>query len=95
MKRRNFISVSALSGIGLLTSSSGYAGQKKGKFIENIFSSDTNRFTVFTSAPVKPVKIFHITDTHLSLTDDREIPFQAFSNRRNARKFATITRNMD
>lgn len=81
MKRRSFIHATTLTGFGLMLSSFDSTRQKKGEKFRNVYSSDTNKFTVFTSAPVTPVRIFHITDTHLSLKDDRENPFQEYSSR--------------
>ncbi len=81
MKRRSFIQTTSFSSLGLMFTSFDSPHLKRRVKFQNIYSSDTNRFTVFTSAPVKPVKILHITDTHLSLKDDRENPFQEYSNR--------------
>ncbi len=82
MNRRNFLSATALSGIGLSMSSfSSFADRKKVKSIRGTFSMDKNRVSIFTNAQIKPTRIFHIADTHLSIDDERGVPFQEFSKR--------------
>ena len=82
MNRRNFLSATALSGIGLSMSSfSSFAERKKVKNIRGAFSMDKNRVSIFTNAQVTATRIFHIADTHLSIDDERGVPFQEFSKR--------------
>ncbi len=82
MNRRNFLSATALSGIGLTMSSfSSFTERKKVKSIRGAFSMDKNRVSIFTNAQIKPTRIFHIADTHLSIDDERGVPFQEFSKR--------------
>jgi predicted MPP superfamily phosphohydrolase len=82
MNRRNFLSATALSGIGLTMSSfDSFAERKKTKDIRGTFSMDKNRVSIFTKAPVTATHIFHIADTHLSIDDERGVPFQDFSKR--------------
>lgn len=42
---------------------------------------DKNQVQIYTKAEIKPTRIFHITDTHLALEDEREIPFKTYSER--------------
>jgi predicted phosphodiesterase len=49
--------------------------------IRDVFSIDKNLVRIFTKAEMKPTRIFQITDTHLSLVDDRETPFKKYSER--------------
>ena len=82
MKRRNFINTTALAGLGLpLISFSPYAELKKSKNIRGTFSTNDNRVSIYTNAQVKPTRIFHITDTHLSMDDERGVKYQEFSKR--------------
>lgn len=82
MNRRIFLSATALTGLGLTVSSSGIFGErKKVKSIRGVFSMDKNRVSIFTNASITPTRIFHITDTHLSIDDQRGKPFQEFSKR--------------
>jgi predicted MPP superfamily phosphohydrolase len=83
MKRRNFISTSVLSGLGFTF---GGWGQKDldiadSHEIRGAFSLDSNRVTIHTKAMVEETRIFHITDTHLSMDDERGEPFREFSGR--------------
>ncbi|NOR76129.1 MAG: metallophosphoesterase [Draconibacterium sp.] len=82
MNRRNFLNTTALTGIGLTFSSfSVDADRKKAKHIRGTFSTDKNRVSIYTKVPITKTRIFHITDTHLSIDDDRGIPFQKYSKR--------------
>lgn len=40
-----------------------------------------NEISICTKANVKPTRIFHITDTHLSIDDERGLKYQKFSQR--------------
>lgn len=82
MKRRNFINSTALAGLGLLSSS--FIPAEKRKIQEKLrgtFSQNKNVFSIYTKSDIKPTKIFHITDTHLSLDDSRGLKYQEFSKR--------------
>ena len=82
MKRRNFITATTLAGLGIpLTSFLINSKQRNEKDIRGTFSTDNNRISIYTNAPVTPVRIFHITDTHLSLDDERGNLYQEFSKR--------------
>ena len=82
MNRRNFLSATVLSSIGLTFSSfSSDAERNKTKDIRGVFSLTKNRASIFTNVSITPTRIFHITDTHLSLDDQRGEPFQEFSGR--------------
>lgn len=82
MKRRNFLNTAAVAGLGLPFTS--LAIDSKRKNTENLrgtFSTNSNRISIYTNAQVKPSRIFHITDTHLSLDDKRGDQYQEFSKR--------------
>ena len=51
------------------------------KEIRGSFSLDDNRIAIYTNAEVKETRIFHITDTHLSLDDSRGEKFREYSQR--------------
>ncbi len=42
---------------------------------------DENRVFIYTKIPAKPVRIFQIADTHLSMDDERGAPFREYSGR--------------
>ncbi|MBT3385795.1 MAG: metallophosphoesterase [Prolixibacteraceae bacterium] len=79
MKRRNFINAAALAGLGLTFTSFELLPERKK--IRGTFSSNKNKVSIYTNAPVKPTRIFHITDTHLSIDDERGVKYQEFSKR--------------
>ena len=82
MRRRQFINTSVLSGLGLTLG--GWKQQDPDvdeKETRGVFSLDGNRVTIHTKAEVKETRIFHITDTHLSLDDERGVPYREFSGR--------------
>lgn len=82
MKRRNFIGGTLISGLGLPFYS--FSGKNKTQTkpqIRNVFSMDKNSVHIYTNAEIKPTRIFHLTDTHLALEDEREVPFKKFSQR--------------
>lgn len=82
MKRRDFISASALTGLGLTVNApASNVNQDQPKNYRGTFSSNDNRAAMYTRAPVEPTRVFHITDTHLSLDDERGEPYQEFSAR--------------
>ena len=45
------------------------------------FSANKNQVSIKTNRQIIPTRIFHITDTHLSIDDERGVKYQAFSNR--------------
>jgi predicted MPP superfamily phosphohydrolase len=82
MKRRYFISTAGLSSVGLLFGTFTPAvKQKKPRDIKGTFSTLRNEISIYTKANVKPTRIFHITDTHLSIDDERGEKYQKFSRR--------------
>ena len=82
MKRRNFIGVSALAILGMTANAPASEGdQEKVTNLRGTFSTNDNRAAIYTSASVKPTKVFHITDTHLSMDDARGAPYQEYSKR--------------
>lgn len=82
MKRRNFLNTAALAGLGFTLGSSSPAAKQNGnKTSRATFSQTDNRFYIYTHAKIKPTRIFHITDTHLSVDDERGVQYQEFSKR--------------
>jgi hypothetical protein len=82
MKRRNFLNTALIAGSGIPFYS--FAANRKSGVkpeIRDVFSIDKNLVRIFSKADIKPTRIFHITDTHLSLVDDRETPFRQYSER--------------
>jgi len=82
MKRRNFLYTAGLSGLGLtLSSYETYSELEKKKDFRGTFSQNNNRISIYTLARVSPARIFHITDTHLSIDDERGEKYQQYSKR--------------
>lgn len=82
MKRRSFLYTTGLAGLGLaLSSFETNAEQKKRENLRGTFSQNNNRVSIFTKAQVTPTRIFHITDTHLSIDDERGVKYQDYSKR--------------
>ena len=83
MNRRNFLTTTALSGLGLTISSfsTNTPRRVKRKRIRGTFSTDSTKTSIYTNGAVIPTRIFHITDTHLIIDDERGVPFQKFSKR--------------
>lgn len=83
MNRRHFMTSSGLVGLGLTLGSSawGKPARQKNKAVRASFSSHKNRVSIYTHAQVKPTRIFHITDTHLSMDDERGVKYRDFSAR--------------
>jgi predicted phosphodiesterase len=82
MKRRNFLGATLVSGLGLPFYSFAGKNQTQSKpEVRDVFSLDKNLVHIYTNAEIKPTRIFHITDTHLALEDEREIPFKTYSER--------------
>lgn len=82
MNRRNFINTAALSGIGIsLSSFVPLENQKDKQNLRGTFSQNANRFSIFTKANHAPTRVFHITDTHLSIDDSRGVKYHDFSKR--------------
>ena len=82
MKRRQFINASVLSGLGL-TSGACIRGKEitAEEEIRGSFSLDNNKIALYTKAEVKKTRIFHITDTHLAMDDDRGRSYLKYSQR--------------
>jgi predicted MPP superfamily phosphohydrolase len=80
MKRRNFIYSAGLAGLGL-TFNSFSTSTKAKKDIRGTFSTNNNSISIFTYAQIKPTRFFHITDTHLSIDDERGDKYKKFSKR--------------
>ena len=57
------------------------AEQVSAENMRGTFSTNDNQMAIYTCAQVKPTKILHITDTHLSLDDERGVPYQEYSKR--------------
>jgi predicted phosphodiesterase len=82
MKRRSFVGATIISGLGMPFYSFAGKNQAQSKLeIRDVFSIDKNAVRIFTNADIKPTRIFHITDTHLALEDEREVPFKKYSER--------------
>lgn len=84
MNRRHFLTSAGLAGLGVTLGSCALSGSKqqaKTRPVRGSFSSTDNRVSITTGAQVKPTRIFHITDTHLSLDDERGVPYAEFSRR--------------
>lgn len=83
MNRRHFMISSGLAGLGFTFGSFAWGGPERQK-IKNIrgsFSTNKNKVSIYTNAQVKPTRIFHITDTHLSIDDERGVKYLDFSAR--------------
>lgn len=82
MKRRNFLKATTLASFGftfpqILSANN----QKSTKEIRNTFSLTGNKASISVNSTLKSSRIFHITDTHLSLDDKRGDAFIEFSKR--------------
>jgi len=83
MNRRRFIISSGLVGLGC---SFGLFAQSrperpKTKNLRGTFSANDNHVSIYANARVKPTRVFHITDTHLSIDDERGLKYLDFSKR--------------
>ncbi|MCF6333292.1 MAG: metallophosphoesterase [Draconibacterium sp.] len=82
MNRRNFLNSALLTGLASTFSPViSVVRLKTGKTIRGTFSVDKNKVSIYTKASVSPTRIFHITDTHLSIDDERGVQYQQFSKR--------------
>lgn len=82
MNRRYFLSSAGLAASGLLFGAFAPNNKQKNiKDIRGIFSTMRNQIFISIKANVKPTRIFHITDTHLSVDDERGLKYQKFSQR--------------
>ncbi len=81
MKRRNFIGAAVISGLGLTFCSFSEKKQTQPEKICDVFSLTKHNATIYTTAKVGTTRIFHITDTHLALDDERGISFKKYSQR--------------
>lgn len=82
MNRRYFIASTGLTATGLaLGACTPAPEQKKPVDIRGTFSTVKNKVSIYTKAKVTPTRIFHITDTHLSMDDERGLQYREFSKR--------------
>ncbi|MBN2774996.1 MAG: metallophosphoesterase, partial [Prolixibacteraceae bacterium] len=82
MKRRNFIGTTVIAGVGLpFTGFSGNYTPNNNSEFRDVFSVVKNKVSIYTKTDVNPTRIFHITDTHLAMDDERGIPFKEYSKR--------------
>ncbi len=83
MRRSDFFKTIFLAGAGMsLTSFRGrHSGGKATDSVRGTASLTDNNFSIYTKAKVKPTRIFHITDTHLYIDDERGIPYSKYSGR--------------
>ena len=83
MNRRHVMISSGLVGLGFTFGSFAWGGpeRQKKKNIRGSFSTNKNQVYIYTNAQVKPTRIFHITDTHLSIDDERGVKYLDFSTR--------------
>ncbi|TKG89628.1 metallophosphoesterase [Puteibacter caeruleilacunae] len=82
MKRRTFLYAASIAGLGFPVSTK--AGNRITKLpvsLRETCTLDGNVFSVYTNAKIEPAKVFHITDTHLSLDDERGDAYKQFSKR--------------
>jgi len=83
MNRRHFMTSSGLVGLGLAVGSLAW-GESERPETQNMrgtFSTHKNQVAIYTHAQVKPTRICHITDTHLSIDDERGSKYSDFSTR--------------
>ena len=82
MKRRDFFYTSGFAGLGLTFSSFElFSERKKDKMLLQSFSQTGNGVSLYTRARVTPIRVFHLTDTHLSIDDKRGVEYQKYSKR--------------
>ena len=81
MNRRNFLNIATLTGLGISMSSFTPAKKKNSKSIRGTFSKTGNHISIYPKAEITPTKVFHITDTHLSLDDERGAKYRQYSKR--------------
>ncbi|OQB41727.1 MAG: Calcineurin-like phosphoesterase [Candidatus Hydrogenedentes bacterium ADurb.Bin179] len=84
------MNASLLTGLGLAANVSaiGTEGNPVNGY-RSTFSMDQNQVSLYASVRVTSTKVFHITDSHLSLDDERGAPYREFS----ARMAAAYTSN--
>jgi predicted MPP superfamily phosphohydrolase len=83
MNRRDFMTSAGCVGLGLTLDSFARGGppRQETKNLRGSFSTHKNQVSIYTHAPVKPTRLFHITDTHLSIDDERGARYREFSKR--------------
>jgi len=85
MKRRSFFSTLFSANLGIFLTANPLAGifkeSKKDIFQNGTVSVDDNIISFYLDEISSPLKIIHISDTHLWMDDDRGIPFQLYSKR--------------
>ena len=82
MTRPYFLSFPLLlASVLLLGACTPTAKQKNVQDIRGTFSAARNEISIFTKADVQPTRIFHITDSHLLIDDQRGEKYRKFSKR--------------
>lgn len=82
MNRRNFLNTALLTGLASTFSPAiAVVRSKREKTIRGTFSMNKNKVSIYAKASVSPTRIFHITDTHLSIDDYRGVQYHEFSKR--------------
>jgi predicted phosphodiesterase len=83
MKRRRFLKTAFVASAALSPISlNAEPGEKRNtEVLRDTLSFDDHRLALFTRAPVRPTRVFHLTDTHLSLDDARGEPYRQYSRR--------------
>lgn len=81
MNRRHFLSLTALTSLGLATSSSLLQAAARKTIPKTDFSLTGNQVRFFGKAFAKPTRVFFVSDTHLWQSDDREAPYRQYSAR--------------
>jgi len=82
MNRPYYLYFAVLAAFALLLGACTPASkQKNGEEIRGTFSAEGNEISIFTKANIKPSCIFHITDTHLAIDDERGLEYKEFSQR--------------
>ncbi|HCC70783.1 MAG TPA: hypothetical protein DEQ09_06490 [Bacteroidales bacterium] len=80
MKRRNFFGTLLSANLGLFLTVNPLAGifreSKKNIFQKGTVSVDDNIISFYLDEISSPVRIIHISDTHLWMDDERGKPFQ-------------------
>lgn len=85
MKRRNFLDISFLASLGMPLSpfetTEKIIKPKRQMLLDGTFTIENNKISYFLEGLTYPLKIIHITDTHLWMDDQRGAPFLQYSER--------------
>ena len=82
MDRRDFFKATGAATLGVSFGSfAANAESAEQSNTRGAFSTYGNQVSIYTGAQVKPTRIFHITDTHMSMDDKRGEPYREFSKR--------------